>query len=142
MGVLRELTAAYNELAAAQEMLVDSKAQMKKRQQVLDGHWLLTMMPSGLRGDLYLDQVGTLVSGEYRLENGQTGNVQGTLVSGQLVLERIDAQYGRIGRFEAALSKDQNALRGTWYSYEVTSGKPLVGALAVDRAPEPEENIP
>ena len=93
-------------------------------------------------GDLFLDQKGTLVSGEYRFENGQNGNVQGTLVNGQLVLERIDAQYGRIGRLEAALSKDQNSLKGTWYSYEVSSGQPLMGAVAIDRVPPPEESAP
>lgn len=142
LAILRELNSAYGELAATKDLLEDSKADLRRSQQVLDGHWLLTMMPAGLRGDLFLDQKGTLVSGEYRLENGQNGNVQGTLVNGQLVLERIDAQYGRIGRMEAVLAKDQNSLKGTWYSYEVTSGQPLMGALTVDRAAPPEESAP
>jgi len=142
LRLLRDLGAAYSELGAAQGLLSESKAKMRRSQQVLDGHWVLTQMPSGLHGDLYLDQTGTLLSGEYRLENGQTGNVQGTFVNGQLILERIDSQYGRIGRYEAVLSKDQNALRGTWYSYEVSSGQPLVGALAADRAPDAEETAP
>lgn len=142
LRLLRDLNAAYGELAATQDLLADSKAKMRRTQQVLDGHWVLTQMPAGLHGDLFLDQRGTILSGEYRLENGQTGNVQGTFVNGQMILERIDSQYGRIGRYEAVLSKDQNALRGTWYSYEVSSGQPLVGALAVDRAPESEETAP
>jgi len=142
LRLLRDLDSAYGELGAAQTLLADSKAKMRRTQQVLDGHWLLTQMPLGLHGDLFLDQSGTILSGEYHLENGQTGNVQGTFVNGQMVLERIDSQYGRIGRYEAVLSKDQNALRGTWYSYEVSSGQPLVGALAADRAPEAEETAP
>lgn len=140
--LLRDLNQAYRELSAAQGLLADSKAKMRRTQQVLDGHWVITAMPMGLHGDLFLEQKGTLLSGEYRLENGQNGNVQGTFVNGQMILERIDSQYGRIGRYEAVLSRDQNTLRGTWYSYDVSSGQPLTGALAVDRAPEAEETAP
>ncbi len=49
------------------------------------------------------------------------------------MLERIDAQYGRMGKFEAQLMKDQNSLKGSWYSYDLASGQPLVGALVMER---------
>ncbi len=136
LALLREVTSGYAELASARQMLADVRSQLKQNQQVLEGHWVATMMPSGLKGDFYLSQNGTLVSGEYRLENGQTGNLQGTLISGHLVMDRIDSAQGKIGRYEAQLMKDQNSLRGTWYSYDVMSGQPLTGAFAMDKVQE------
>lgn len=133
VALLRQLKSGYVELEAAQSLLRESKGKLKEKHQILDGAWVITMMPTGLKGEILLEQTGTLVSGEYRYENGMTGNVQGTLISNQLVLERIDAQYGRIGRLEAQLAKDGTSLQGTWYSYELTSGKPLVGALTLER---------
>ncbi len=138
LQLLRDLAGAYGELAATRLLLSENKAQMRRAQQVLDGHWAIGLMPSGLKGDFFLDQNGTLVAGEYRLENGQTGNLQGTFISGHLLLERIDSQYGKIGRYEAALGKDPNALKGTWYSYDLTSGQPLTGAFTMDRVAEEE----
>jgi len=138
--LLREITGGYAELQSAKQMLSDVRSQLKRNQQVLEGHWTVTLMPSGVRGDFYLSQNGTLVSGEYRLENGQTGNLQGTLISGRLLMDRIDSAQGKIGRYEAQLMKDQNSLRGTWYSYDVMSGQPLTGAFAMDRIQEEERS--
>ncbi|MCI4398895.1 MAG: hypothetical protein JHC34_08655 [Acidobacteria bacterium] len=136
LELLREITSGYAELQSARQMLSEVRSQLRQNQQVLDGHWAVTIMPSGVRGDFYLSQNGTLVSGEYRLENGQTGNLQGTLIAGHLLLDRTDSSLGKIGRYEAQVMKDQNSLRGTWYSYDVMSGQPLTGAFAMDRVQE------
>ncbi|MCX7830222.1 MAG: hypothetical protein N2445_04075 [Acidobacteria bacterium] len=138
LSLLNQIHIAYEEQKAIKDQIDELKNAVSSKEQILDGKWMVVMMPSEQRGELYLAQNGTLVSGEYKFENGQNGNVQGVFVKGHLVLERIDSQYGRMGKFEAQLMKDQNSLKGTWYSYDIQSGEPLTGALVISRPPKEE----
>ncbi len=133
LSILQQIHMSYEEEKAISEQITVLRESLANREQVLDGRWFVTLMPSEQKGEIILTQNGTIVEGEYRLDGGQSGNVQGTLVRGHLVLERIDAQYGRMGKFEAQLMKDQNSLKGSWYSYDLASGQPLVGALVMER---------
>lgn len=133
LGLLQQIHMAYEEEKAIREQTVQLRDSLANREQVLDGRWLLTLMPSEQRGEVFLTQNGTIVEGEYKLEGGQNGNVQGTFIRGHLMLERIDSQYGRMGKFEAQMMKDQNSLKGSWYSYDLASGQPLVGAMVLER---------
>jgi hypothetical protein len=133
---LRSLQDLYQELEAIQAEIQKVRSDMQGAQQILEGHWVLTLMPAGSKTDVHLTQNGTIVSGDYSSESGQAGNLQGTFVNGVLVLERIDAKAGRNGRLEGSLSKDGKSLRGSWFSYEFSSGQPLTGAFTLDRVPE------
>lgn len=133
LSLINQIHIAYEEQKAIKEQIEEIKNIVSSKEQVLDGRWTILLMPSEQRGELVLTQNGTLVDGEYKFENGQTGNVQGVFVKGHLVLERIDSQYGRMGKFEAQLMKDQNSLKGTWYSYDIQSGEPLTGALVIEK---------
>ncbi|HNQ79461.1 MAG TPA: hypothetical protein PK747_11305 [Acidobacteriota bacterium] len=133
LSILQQIHMSYEEEKAISEQITVLRESLANREQVLDGRWFVTLMPSEQKGEIILTQNGTIVEGEYRLDGGQSGNVQGTFVRGHLVLERIDAQYGRMGKFEAQLMKDQNSLKGSWYSYDLASGQPLVGALVMER---------
>ena len=134
--VLRQIAGWYNEMALMRQEAERTRAELQEDLQVLDGRWALSMLPMGIKGDVILTQNGTLVTGDYRFENGQAGSVQGTFVNNILVLERIDARYGRMGRLEGTLSRDRQSVKGSWYSYDVTSGQPLTGAFALERPGE------
>lgn len=139
LSLINQIRISYEEQKAIKEQIEDVRSLVSSKEQVLDGKWIILMMPSEQKGELYLTQNGTLVEGEYKFDNGQTGNVQGVFVKGHLVLERIDSQYGRMGKFEAQLMKDQNSLKGTWYSYDIQSGEPLTGALVISRPIKEEQ---
>jgi hypothetical protein len=136
LGLLQQIHMSYEEEKAIKDQISQLRDSLASREQVLDGRWLLTLMPSEQKGEVFLTQNGTIVEGEYKMDGGQSGNVQGTVIRGHLVLERIDSQYGRMGKFEAQLMKDQNSLKGSWYSYDLASGQPLVGALVLERPPK------
>lgn len=133
LGLLQQIHMSYEEEKAISEQISQLRESLSNREQVLDGRWSITLMPSEQRGEVFLTQNGTIVEGEYKLDGGQSGNVQGTFIKGHLMLERIDSQYGRMGKFEAQLMKDQNSLKGSWYSYDLASGQPLIGALVMER---------
>jgi len=136
LNLAQQINTAYEEEKALRDQISQLKEMLALKDQVLDGKWLITLMPAEQKGELYLTQNGTLIDGEYKLDGGQTGNVQGIFIKGHLVLERIDSQYGRMGKLEAQLMKDQNSLKGTWYAYDIASGQPLTGALVIERPPK------
>ena len=136
--LLQNLNELYSEVGFLESEVKKVRDELQETQQVLDGHWSLTLMPSGTKGDIYLSQNGTLVTGDYRLDTGQTGSLQGTFVNNSVVLERIDARYGKMGRFEGVLTKDHQSIKGTWYSYDFASGQPLTGAFSMDRTQQEE----
>lgn len=129
---LQSLVNAYIELGYLEEEVRSAKAQMG-RKPLLEGDWTLTILPMGARGQITLGQKGTLVEGDYVMESGLTGNVQGTFISGQVVLERIDSTYGKMGRFEGQLTKDGGRIQGSWYSYDLQSGNPVSGSFTMER---------
>lgn len=133
IDLLQQIHMSYEESKAIREQISMLRDSLSEKEQILDGRWLVTLMPSEQHGELFLTQNGTIIEGEYKFEGGQNGNVQGTFIRGHLVLERIDAEYGRMGKFEAQLMKDQNSLKGSWYSYDLASGQPLVGAMVLER---------
>ncbi len=138
--LVKSINDLYAEEKALKSELSKVRAEMQETQQVLDGHWSITLMPAGTKGDVYLSQNGTLVTGDYRLDNGQTGSLQGTFVNNVLVIERIDQRYGKMGRFEGSLTKGGQSVKGSWYSYDFASGQPLTGPFSLDRTPEGSSN--
>lgn len=140
LSLLNQIHIAYEEQNAIKEQIDEIQRFSASKEQVLDGKWLVTLMPSEQKGEIFLTQNGTLVDGEYKFDNGQTGNVQGVFVKGHLVLERIDSQHGRMGKFEGQLMKDQRYIKGSWYSYDIQSGEPLTGALVMEKQEVKEES--
>ena len=91
-------------------------------------------MPGMTRGVFVLKQTGTIVSGQYQLEGGWKGSLQGTLVDGKIYLQRIDSKLGRSSELEGFLSGDGGAIRGTWRNYTVNDGTVASGAWTASRA--------
>lgn len=138
LALLRRLSDLYGEASLLGREAEKVRSELQGDLQVLDGRWLLSLLPSGVRGEVSLSQNGTLVTGDYHLDNGQSGSLQGTFVNNVLVLERIDARFGRMGRLEGTLSRDRLSVKGSWYSYDIASGQPVTGAFAMDRPAEEE----
>ncbi len=138
LSLLRRLSDLYGEASALKREADKVRSELQGDLQVLDGRWLLSLLPSGVKGEVSLSQSGTLVTGDYHLDNGQSGSLQGTFVNNVLVLERIDARFGRMGRLEGTLARDRLSVKGSWYSYDIASGQPVTGAFAMDRPAEEE----
>jgi hypothetical protein len=101
----------------------------------LTGYWDVTLLSGGERGVFVLVQSGAVLSGEYGLQGGFRGSLQGTLIDGQVVLHRIDTRLGRVMDLDGLVSTDGNAIRGTWRRYDLSDGRPATGAWVANRRP-------
>jgi hypothetical protein len=119
---LQELRRMLGERDALARRVADLKTRLPLQAEVLTGVWDVTWMPAGVQGTFYLDQSGTLVTGQYRLGSYGSGSLQGTFVNGKLFLQRIDAERGRDAEIEGVLDPDGSRIRGTWQGYEMVQG--------------------
>jgi len=119
---LADLRRLVAEREALVERIADLRARMPQREEVLTGEWEVTWMPAGVTGTFYLEQSGTLVTGQYRLGPLGSGSLQGTFVGGKLHLQRIDAERGRDAELSGVLDPDGKRIRGTWQSFELVQG--------------------
>jgi hypothetical protein len=136
LQLLQGMQDLFQEIAGLREEIQRARNELQESSQVLEGRWTITLMPAGTRGEVYLSQNSTLVTGDYKLDSGLSGNLQGTFINNTLVLERIDSRYGKMGRFEGTLAANKLSVRGAWYSYDIMSGQPLSGAFVLERAQE------
>jgi hypothetical protein len=113
------------------DLLQDRIARLRKTlpsdTESLTGIWDVTYLPSGDKGVFTLRQSGTLLAGEYTLEGGWKGSLQGTFVDGKLLLHRIDSKLGRSSDLEGTLSPDGRSIRGTWQNFILSGGSPVAG---------------
>ena len=91
----------------------------------LTGRWQVTILPQNLTAvfDLRLD--GTVVSGTYQVAGSTGGSFRGSLASGHLRLERLDARGGFDSVWAGTVAADRIA--GTWMSNELVTGQPNRG---------------
>ncbi|MBP7146194.1 MAG: hypothetical protein KBD01_01530 [Acidobacteria bacterium] len=119
---LADLRRLLQERDALARRIAEVRARLPEHRELLTGVWEVSWMPAGTTGTFYLDQSGTLVTGQYRLGINGSGSLQGTFVGGKLFLQRIDAQRGRDAELEGLLDPDGSRLRGTWQAYELVQG--------------------
>jgi hypothetical protein len=131
---LHELRRMLGERDALARRVADLKTRLPMQEEVLTGVWEVTWMPAGVQGTFYLDQSGTLVTGQYRLGSYGSGSLQGTFVNGKLFLQRIDAERGRDAEIEGVLDPDGSRIRGTWQGYEMVQGGIPQGQWVAKRA--------
>ena len=105
----------------------------------LTGAWEVSYLPSGDKGIFMLRQSGTLLAGEYTLEGGWKGSLQGTFVDGKVLLHRIDSKLGRSSDLEGMLAPDGRTLRGTWQNYILSGGSPTNGSWIARKRQEKAE---
>lgn len=102
--------------------VADLSARVPVEEGVLSGEWEVVWRPQNLRGTFYLDQSGTLVTGQYRLGPRRTGSLRGTFVGNKIRLERVDSERGRDAELEGYLSSDGSRIEGTWQAFEMVQG--------------------
>lgn len=133
------LAGEISSLVAEREVITQRVAELRGsrlgREEPLTGTWQVSWMPGGIGGTFYLDQSGTLVTGQYRLSNGMAGSLQGTFVNGKLYLQRIDSVRGRDAEIEGYLESDGTRLRGTWQNFELVQGGLPRGQWTARRVP-------
>jgi TolA-binding protein len=119
---LEDIRRLLGERDSTTRRIADLRGRTPAVSQPLTGTWEVTWMPNGVTGTFYLDQSGTLVTGQYKLGALGSGSLQGTFVGGKVFLQRIDAQRGRDSEIEGVLEADGARIRGTWQNYEMVQG--------------------
>lgn len=95
--------------------------------ELLTGQWDVTYLPSNDKGSFTLRQSGTIVAGEYALEGGWRGSMQGTFVNGKILLHRIDSKLGHSQDLEGTIAPDGKTLRGRWQNFILSGGQATSG---------------
>ena len=108
--------------------------------EALTGAWDVSYLPSGDKGVFSLRQSGTLLVGEYTLEGGWKGSLQGTFVDGKVLLHRIDSKLGRSSDLEGSIAPDGRTIRGTWQSFILSGGQPTSGQWVARKRQEKAED--
>lgn len=128
---MRRLVAERDQL---DRRIADLRARMPQSKEPLTGTWDVNWLPNGVAGTFYLEQQGTLVTGQYKLGPVGSGSLQGTFVGGKLYLQRIDSQRGRDAELEGVLDADGARIRGTWQNFEMVQGGVPRGYWTAKRA--------
>jgi hypothetical protein len=127
----RDLRSRIRETRGRIDLLGEQTSRLRKAlpadSESLTGVWDVTYLPSGDKGAFTLRQSGTILAGEYSLEGGWQGSLQGTIVSGKVLLHRIDSRLGHSQNLEGQLSPDGHTLRGTWQNFILSGGSPTSG---------------
>jgi TolA-binding protein len=143
LETLRDQLAAAHEAAHTAEMRLNSQLEnLQERMRriavlegdngtarpadALTGRWRVTVLPQNFTATFNLRLNGTVVSGTYAIDGGGTGSFRGTLASGHLRLERIDAQGGADSLWEGTLGTNRID-DGTWGTNELVTGQPTRG---------------
>ena len=143
-GETRRIREAIRDAHARIELLGDRIGRLRKTlpsdTESLTGSWDVNYLPSGDKGVFMLRQSGTLLAGEYTLEGGWKGSLQGTFVDGKVLLHRIDSKLGRSSDLEGTLAPDGRTLRGNWQSYILSGGQPTNGSWIARKRQERAED--
>jgi hypothetical protein len=135
----REILTGRARLAILRGRLEELTAALPATAESLTGYWDVRLLSGGERGLFFLVQSGAVLSGEYGLEGGYKGSLQGTFVDGQVMLQRIDTRLGRIMDLDGTVAADGKSIRGTWRRHDLSSGRPATGAWSATRR-EPSES--
>jgi hypothetical protein len=121
------IKSSHERIALLQDRLGRLRKALPSDNESLTGQWDVTYLPSNDKGVFTLRQSGTLLVGEYVLEGGWRGSLQGTIVNGKVLLHRIDSKLGHSQNLEASLSAEGQTLRGNWTNFILSGGQPSTG---------------
>lgn len=101
------------------------------------GVWRVEAQPIDLYGIFELEADNLLVTGTYRMSNGNQGSMRGTLVGDRLELEMIDSRKGAVATVKGVLDTGKGEIRGRWFAFDLSAGRPSSGDWsALKTAPE------
>jgi hypothetical protein len=139
-AVRAEIRDAHTRLEVLAERIARLRRTLPSDTESLTGTWDVTYLPSGDKGVFTLRQSGTLLVGEYNLEGGWKGSLQGTIVDGKVLLHRIDSKLGRSSDLEGTLAPDGRTIRGTWQNFILSGGQPVSGSWVARKRAERAES--
>jgi hypothetical protein len=99
----------------------------------LSGRWQVRMQPQNVSGVFELRLDGTLVAGQYQLDDGAAGSLRGTFVDNTVRLERIDGRTGFDAMLLGAVDGVAGRMSGTWHANELAAGSPASGQWTATR---------
>jgi hypothetical protein len=136
----RELLGRIQEMqervAGLDRKIASMRENLPRPTETLSGSWRVTLLPSANHGTFVLRQIGTIVQGQYQLDGGWKGSLQGTYIDGKLYLQRIDSKLGRSSELDGYLSSDGTSIRGTWRNYGLADGGVASGSWTATRLQE------
>lgn len=97
------------------------------------GVWRVEAQPIDLYGVFELDAENLLVTGTYRMSNGNQGSMRGTLVGSNLELEMIDSSQGAVATIKGVLDTVKGEIRGRWFAFDLSAGRPSSGDWRADK---------
>jgi hypothetical protein len=141
--IRREIRDTRERIDLLQDRIGKLRKSLPSDNEALTGTWDVTFTPSGDKGLFTLRQSGTILAGEYNLEGGWRGSLQGTLVDGKVHLSRIDAKLGRSSDLEGTVAPDGRTIRGNWTNFILSGGEPVTGSwVARKRSERPDSGAP
>lgn len=137
--LLRALIRSTNDrIEILQERISGLRQRLPEDSESLTGRWDVSYLPSGDTGVFTIRQSGTLLVGEYVLEGGWKGSLQGTFVDGTVLLHRIDSKLGRSSDLDGTLSPDGQTIRGRWQNFVLSAGSAANGTWVARKRPQDE----
>jgi len=139
----RRIRGEIRETRSRLDLLTDRIGRLRRSlpsdTEALTGSWDVTYVPSDDKGVFTLRQSGTIIAGEYALEGGWKGSLQGTVVDGKVHLTRIDTKLGRSQDLQGTVASDGRTIRGTWQNAILSGGEAVAGSwIARKRAERPD----
>jgi hypothetical protein len=131
---------AHERIDLLQDRIARLRRTLPSDAESLTGVWDVTYLPSSDKGVFTLRQSGTLLVGEYTLEGGWKGSLQGTFVDGKVLLHRIDSKLGRSSDLEGTIAPDGRTIRGTWQNFILSGGQPTSGSWIARKRAERQES--
>jgi hypothetical protein len=132
------IRSTHQRIEILQDRVTGLRQRLPADNESLTGTWGVSYLPSGDTGVFTLRQTGTLLIGEYVLEGGWKGSLQGTFVNGTVLLHRIDSKLGRSSNLEGNVSPDGQTIRGRWQNFILSSGTAPSGAWVARKRPQEE----
>jgi hypothetical protein len=130
------LSESQQRITLLQDRLSRLRKSLPSDNESLTGTWDVSYLPSGDKGSFTLRQSGTVIAGEYLLEGGWRGSLQGTFVNGKILLHRIDSKLGHSQDLEGTVASDGHTLRGRWQNFILSGGVPASGDWVAEKRSE------
>ncbi len=126
---------AKNRLALLRQKVEELIGSLPSATESMTGYWDVVFVPGEQRGVFFLNHSAAILTGEYALEGGFRGSVQGTLIDQKVVLHRIDSRLGRVMDLDGTLSADGLSIKGVWRRFDLSDGRQSTGAWSATRRP-------
>jgi hypothetical protein len=127
------LAESQQRIALLQDRVSRLRKSLPSDNESLTGTWDVSYLPSGDKGAFTLRQSGTVLAGEYVLDGGWRGSLQGTFVNGKILLHRIDSKLGHSQDLEGTVAADGRTLRGRWQNFILSGGVPTSGDWVAEK---------